>query len=66
MPWHATDGYPANPVCKGKSVAICKRLGNPNTSKAPVDRKIARIVPPGTVTDEALQEERRDNLSVAI
>lgn len=66
IPYHAADGYLAKLVRKGESVAICEQVGDPATSKGPVERKVARIVTPGTVTDEALLEERRDNLVVAV
>ncbi|MBU1959717.1 MAG: hypothetical protein KJ675_00620, partial [Gammaproteobacteria bacterium] len=51
---------------QGESVAICEQIGDPATSKGPVERKVTRIVTPGTVTDEALLEERRDNLLAAL
>jgi len=66
IPYHAADGYLAKLVRQGESVAICEQVGDPATSKGPVERKVARIVTPGTVTDEALLEERRDNLVVAV
>ena len=47
-------------------VAICEQVGDPATSKGPVERKIVRIVTPGTVSDEALLPERQDNLIVAV
>ncbi len=66
IPYHSADGYLAKLVRKGESVAICEQVGDPATSKGPVERKVVRIVTPGTVTDEALLEERRDNLVVAV
>ena len=66
IPYHAADGYLAKLVRLGESVAICEQIGDPATSKGPVERKVTRIVTPGTVTDEALLEERRDNLVVAV
>ena len=66
IPYHSADGYLAKLVRQGESVAICEQVGDPATSKGPVERKVARIVTPGTVTDEALLEERRDNLVVAV
>ena len=66
IPYHAADGYLAKLVRLGESVAICEQIGDPTTSKGPVERKVTRIVTPGTVTDEALLEERRDNLVVAV
>ena len=66
IPYHSADGYLAKLVRQGESVAICEQVGDPATSKGPVERKVVRIVTPGTVTDEALLEERRDNLVVAV
>jgi len=66
IPYHAADGYLARLIRLGESVAICEQIGDPATSKGPVERKVVRIVTPGTVTDEALLEERRDNLLAAI
>ncbi|OOZ35714.1 DNA mismatch repair protein MutS [Solemya velesiana gill symbiont] len=66
VPYHAAEGYLAKLVRQGESVAICEQVGDPATSKGPVERKVVRIVTPGTVTDEALLEERRDNLLAAL
>ncbi len=66
LPYHAAEGYLAKLVKLGESVAICEQVGDPSTSKGPVERKVMRIVTPGTVTDEALLEERRDNLLAAL
>jgi DNA mismatch repair protein MutS len=66
IPYHAADGYLARLVRLGESVAICEQIGDPAKSKGPVERQVTRIVTPGTVTDEALLEERRDNLVVAV
>ncbi|MBU1653895.1 MAG: DNA mismatch repair protein MutS, partial [Gammaproteobacteria bacterium] len=66
VPYHAAEGYLAKLVKQGESVAICEQIGDPATSKGPVERKVTRIVTPGTVTDEALLEERRDNLLAAL
>ena len=65
LPYHAVEGYLAKLLKLGESVAICEQIGDPATSKGPVERKVVRIVTPGTVTDEALLEERRDNLLAA-
>ena len=53
-------------VALGESVAICEQVGDPNTSKGPVERKVVRIVTPGTVSDEALLPERQDNLVACV
>jgi len=66
LPYHAVEGYLARLIRMGESVAICEQIGDPATSKGPVERKIVRIVTPGTVTDEALLEDRRDNLLAAL
>jgi DNA mismatch repair protein MutS len=66
IPYHAADGYLARLVRLGESVAICEQVGDPAASKGPVERKVVRIITPGTVTDEALLEDRRENLLLAI
>jgi DNA mismatch repair protein MutS len=66
VPYHAVENYLARLIRLGESVAICEQVGDPAKSKGPVERKVVRIVTPGTVTDEALLEQRRDNLLLAI
>ncbi len=66
VPFHAIDNYLAKLVRLGESVAICEQIGDPATSKGPVERKIVRVVTPGTLTDEALLKERMDNMLVGI
>ncbi len=66
VPFHAVEGYLAKLVQLGESVAICEQVGDPATSKGPVERKVVRIITPGTVTDEALLSERVDNLIAAV
>lgn len=66
VPFHSVEGYLAKLVKLGESVVICEQVGDPATSKGPVERKVVRIITPGTVTDEALLEDRRDNLLVAV
>ncbi|KMW71119.1 DNA mismatch repair protein MutS [Photorhabdus luminescens subsp. luminescens] len=66
VPHHAVENYLAKLVQLGESVAICEQIGDPAASKGPVERKVVRIVTPGTVTDEALLQERQDNLLAAI
>jgi DNA mismatch repair protein MutS len=65
VPVHAVDQYLAKLVKLGESVAICEQIGDPAASKGPVERQVVRIVTPGTVTEDALLEERRDNLLAA-
>ena len=66
VPYHAVENYLAKLVQLGESVAICEQIGDPATSKGPVERKVVRIITPGTVSDEALLSDRQDNLIVAI
>ena len=66
VPYHAVENYLAKLVQLGESVAICEQIGDPATSKGPVERKVVRIITPGTVSDEALLTDRQDNLIVAI
>ena len=66
VPYHAAENYLAKLVNLGESVAICEQIGDPATSKGPVERKVVRVITPGTVSDEALLVDRQDNLIVAI
>jgi len=66
VPAHSYEGYLARLVALGESVAICEQVGDPATSKGLVERRVVRIVTPGTVTDEALLQERRDTLLMAV
>ncbi len=66
VPHHAYESYLARLVAMGESVAICEQIGDPAQAKGLVERKVVRIVTPGTVTDEALLNERRDTLLLAI
>lgn len=66
VPYHAAENYLAKLLKAGQSVAICEQIGDPATSKGPVERKVVRILTPGTATDEALLEDRKDNLLVAV
>jgi DNA mismatch repair protein MutS len=66
VPYHAAENYLARMVKAGVSVAICEQIGDPATSKGPVERQVVRVVTPGTLTDEALLDERSDRLLLAI
>ncbi len=66
VPFHAADGYLAKLVERGVSVAICEQIGDPATAKGPVERQVVRIVTPGTVTDEALQQGNSEILLMGI
>ncbi len=66
VPFHAVETYLSRLVRKGESVALCEQLGDPAKSKGPIERQVVRIVTPGTVTDDALLEDRRDTLLAAV
>lgn len=66
VPHHAAENYLARLIRMGESVAMAEQVGDPATSKGPVDRKVLRVVTPGTVTDEALLDDRQENLLVAV
>ena len=66
VPYHAAEGYIARLIKRGIAVAICEQTGDVATSKGPVERKVVRVVTPGTLTDESLLEERHTALLVAV
>ncbi|MDG1694356.1 MAG: DNA mismatch repair protein MutS [Porticoccaceae bacterium] len=66
VPFHAAENYFAKLVKQGVSVAICEQIGDPATSKGPVERAVVRVLTPGTLSDEALLDDRSDNLLAAI
>lgn len=66
VPYHAVENYLARLLKQGESVAICEQIGDPATSKGPVERQVTRIITPGTITDEALLDATRDNLLVTL
>lgn len=66
VPYHALESYLAKLIRQGVSVAICEQIGDPATSKGPVERQVTRIITPGTVSDEALLIEHQDTLLMAI
>jgi DNA mismatch repair protein MutS len=66
VPYHAAEGYLAKLAKLGEAVAICEQVGDPATSKGPVDRQVTRILTPGTLTDTALLDESRDNQLLSI
>jgi len=66
VPYHSAESYLGKLVKQGYSVAICEQVGDPETSKGPVERQVVRVLTPGTISDEALLDANRDNLLVAI
>ncbi len=66
VPYHAVESYLARLLRQGESVVICEQVGDPALSKGPVERKIVRILTPGTLTDDALLDERSPNTLLAL
>ena len=66
VPYHSVEQYLAKLVKLGESVAICEQIGDPNASRGPVDRQVTRVVTPGTLTDAALLDDKRDNVLLAL
>lgn len=66
VPAHAVENYLARLLRLGESVVICEQVGDPATSRGPVERKITRILTPGTVVEESLLSERADSLLAGI
>ncbi|MFM8517397.1 MAG: DNA mismatch repair protein MutS, partial [Nevskiaceae bacterium] len=66
VPFHAVDNYLGRLVRKGESVALCEQIGDPGKTKGPMERAVVRIVTPGTVTDAALLDDRRETLLAAV
>jgi DNA mismatch repair protein MutS len=66
IPYHAADQYLARLVKLGESIAICEQVGDPATSKGPVERAVARIITPGTLTDETLLDATTESLLISV
>ena len=66
VPYHAAENYLARLVRSGHAVAIAEQIGDPATSKGPVERRVVRIVTPGTLSDESLLDARSDSLLLAM
>ncbi|HYD58898.1 MAG TPA: DNA mismatch repair protein MutS [Noviherbaspirillum sp.] len=66
VPFHSVEQYLAKLVKLGESVAICEQIGDPATSKGPVERKVVRIVTPGTLTDSDLLPEKAERPLLAL
>ncbi len=66
VPYHAAEQYLAKLVKLGESIAVCEQVGDPAASKGPVAREVTRIITPGTLTDAALLEDKRDCILLAL
>ncbi len=66
VPFHSVEGYLARLIKLGESGAICEQVGDVATSKGPVERKVVRVVTPGTLTDSALLSEKSEALLLAV
>ena len=66
VPFHSVETYLARLIKLGESVAICEQIGDPATSKGPVERKVVRVVTPGTLTDTELLQDKSESLLLAV
>ncbi len=66
VPYHAVEQYLARLVKLGESVALCEQFGDPATSKGPVERRVVRVVTPGTLSDAALLDDKQENRILAL
>ncbi|MEO7953998.1 MAG: DNA mismatch repair protein MutS, partial [Polaromonas sp.] len=66
VPFHSLEGYLARLIKLGESVAICEQVGDVATSKGPVERKVVRVVTPGTLTDTALLSDKSEAILLAV
>lgn len=66
VPFHAAESYIARLLRQGLSIAVCEQVGDPKTSVGPVERQVARLLTPGTVSDAAFLDDKQDNLLVAV
>ena len=66
VPFHAMEGYLARLIKLGESVAICEQVGEVGTSKGPVERKVVRVVTPGTLTDTELMADKSESMLLAV
>jgi DNA mismatch repair protein MutS len=66
IPYHSAEQYLAKLIKLGESVAVCEQIGDPATSKGPVERKVMRVITPGTLTDSDLLPEKADRPLLAI
>ncbi len=65
VPFHSVDGYLAKLIKLGESVAICEQMGEA-TGKGPVERKVVRVVTPGTLTDTELLSDKTESILLAV
>ena len=66
VPFHSMEGYLARLIRHGESVAICEQVGDVATSKGPVERKVVRVVTPGTLTDSELLSDKTESILLAV
>src|SRR3954462_1049631 len=66
VPFHSVEGYLARLIRQGESVAICEQVGDVATSKGPVERKVVRVVTPGTLTDTELMNDKAEAMLLAV
>jgi DNA mismatch repair protein MutS len=66
VPFHSVETYLARLIKLGESVAICEQVGDVATAKGPVERKVVRVVTPGTLTDTELLSDKAESILLAV
>src|SRR5690606_21297241 len=66
VPFHALDNYLARLIKLGESAAICEQMGDAATSKGPIERKVVRVVTPGTLTDTELLSDKTEAVLMTV
>lgn len=66
VPVHAMENYLARLIRLGESVAICEQIGTPGETKGPMERKVVRVVTPGTLTESELSSDKQENLLLTL
>jgi DNA mismatch repair protein MutS len=66
VPFHSVENYLAKLIKLGESVAICEQVGDVATSKGPVERKVVRVVTPGTLTDTELLSDKSEAILLSL
>lgn len=66
VPFHAVEGYLAKLVELGRTVAICEQVGDPSATKGPVERRVERVITPGTLVDDGLLAPDRESVLAGV
>ena len=66
VPFHSVDGYLAKIAQTGRSIAICEQIGDPNESKGPVERRVTRVITPGTIIEDGFLNAAQESILAGI